>query len=89
MKAIFKYVLPVKDTFTISLPKNARILSVQTQHNSPVLWAQINTKNQKEARKFRLIGTGHPIGNVTNLKYIGTFQLDDGSFIGHLFEIIT
>ena len=88
MKTIYKYTIPVEDNFSLELPKGAEILTVQEQHGSPQIWALVNPDTSfTETRNFRLAGTGHLIEEKEGLEYIGTFQLSDGAFIGHLFEM--
>ncbi len=85
---VFKYTIPVENYFSLSLPRGAKILTVQEQYNNPQIWALVDPNNRTEIRKFRLAGTGHLIQeNTDSLDYIGTFQLADGQFIGHVFEI--
>ncbi len=86
---VFKYPIPTKDSFSLLLPKEAKILAVQTQKNNPCIWALVDTNAPNETRRFRLAGTGHPIDeNMDDLNYIGTFQMLDGVLIWHLFEIL-
>ena len=71
---------------TVLLPTHATILCVQAQRNVPCIWAKVSPRNEKVKRKFWIFGTGHPISKEEqDLHYVGTFQLDDGEFIGHLF----
>lgn len=86
MRRVYKYTIPVRDVFHLDLPIGAEILTVQVQRNEPQIWALVNPDCQTERRYFRLAGTGHAIGDRMLLKYIGTFQLHGGDFIGHLFE---
>ncbi len=98
MKTIYKYAVPLKDTFTINLPKGYTILSVGVQNvvsfdrrsQSPYIWVLIDTENVKNSKpvNFRLAGTGHPIEEYSFLRFIGTFQLQDGALVFHLFEIL-
>lgn len=89
MKTIWKFELKVTDHQTIKLPKEADILSVQSQNETVCLWALVNPKNELEDRYFEIFGTGHPIALETTLKeYVGTFQLHGGSLVFHLFEKI-
>ena len=87
MKQVFKYEIPSGDTFCIGLEPGAEILTVQIQHGIPNIWALVDPYQSTELRHFRLSGTGLPI-TEEGLKYIGTFQLREGSFVGHLFEIL-
>lgn len=90
MKTIYKYSFEVTDEFVIEMPEGARILAVQAQYDYPHVWATVDTDLPMEERKFRILGTGKPIGinNTEELVYIGTFQLHKGTFVGHLFEVI-
>lgn len=87
MLAIWKYPFQVQDHFTISMPTGARLLDVQVQNETPCIWALVDPGALKESREFRLAGTGHDISEKEAERYIGTFQLGGGVFIGHLFEI--
>ncbi len=81
IKKVLKYTVPIGISFSLELPKGAEISTVWEQCGKPQIWFVADTENPKETRNFRLILTGHPI------KYIGSFELEKGSFLGHLFEI--
>lgn len=85
---IYKYNIPVVDFFELELPIGAKILCVQTQNEMPCIWAMVDPSAAKHPRRFSVIGTGHEIEFTTTL-YIGTFQMMNGSFVGHLFELLT
>ena len=87
-RTIWKFPLAVGDVSQIAMPEGAEILSVQTQQEQPCLWALVDPGATLEARSFRLAGTGHPIFE-DNIRFIGTFQLSGGSFVGHLFELMS
>jgi hypothetical protein len=87
MKTVWKYELSSDDYLSIDLPICSKPLSVQEQYGVPQLWILVDpNENVFETRKFRFCGTGHPI-KESNIEFIGTFQLYQGSFVGHLFEI--
>jgi hypothetical protein len=97
MLTIWKFEVPVQDNIQIEMPKGARILSVQAQRNlaaltvgDPIeqvcLWALVNPEATKEIRGFRMVGTDHPIQHSEKLTYIGTFQMQGGALVFHLFE---
>lgn len=88
MKKIYKFEIPVMDVFTVNMPAGAKILTVQTQFNKPVIWALVDTEESYYGKAFQLFGTGQTIEDAEGRRYIGTFQLDAGNFVGHLFEII-
>lgn len=94
--AIWKYALEVEDRQKILMPKNARILCVQTQAitmlgtktESPCLWAMVDPEeDRRELREILIAGTGHTRDDLSEFTtYLGTFQLLGGSFVGHVFE---
>ncbi len=84
METIWKFPLKVEDRVMIAMPKGAQILCVQVQYGIPCIWAAVEDNGVWEERHFYISGTGHPIEYDTS--YVGTFQLCDGSFIGHVFE---
>ncbi len=89
MKVIYKYILTTTDTQTVAMPKNAQILTVQTQNEKPCLWAILDMDEQREETKdIEIFGTGHPIeDSMTILRnYIGTYQLNNGQLVFHVFE---
>ncbi len=89
---IYKYQLETTDNQEIEMPVFAKVLTVQTQNETPCLWVEVNTEEtDTETRRFKIFGTGHPIIRDCpndSYKYIGTYQLLGGSFIGHVFEHI-
>jgi hypothetical protein len=91
MLTIWKYTIPVADDFSLSMPAGASPLSIQVQYDEPQLWALVDPDETVfQEIKFRLAGTGHPI-NIPemDLSFIGTFQLDGGSLVFHLFEVMS
>jgi hypothetical protein len=71
------------------MPQDAKILCVQTQNDMPCIWAIVNEEAEpRENRLFHIYGTGHEIKNLENKKYVGTYQLQGGVLVFHVFEII-
>ena len=87
-KTIWKFQLEVTDKQFIRMPKEAELLSVQTQNETPCLWALVNPNSPTEERCFEVFGTGHPVHCDMGIdrKFIGTFQLQGGVLVFHLFE---
>ncbi len=87
MITIYKYKVPVQDDFELNLPAGAKLLSVQTQGNTPCMWMLVDTEVPKKLVKFAVRGTGHDCTNLNDdaWKYLGTFQLNGGQLIFHLF----
>lgn len=91
MRTIYKYPVEINDTFEIALPRDAKVLTVQTQGARPCMWAIVDTNQPSETRQFRLVGTGHPLDDGDDgaaFNYIGSFQMKGGLLVFHLFEII-
>jgi hypothetical protein len=83
---ILKYPFEVEDEFELNLPVAARFLTVQVQDNIPCMWFQVTHETAYlEMRKFYVVGTGHPF-NPSDSVYLGTFQMLEGMFVGHLYE---
>lgn len=86
MKKIYKYSFEVQDKVTIRIPRNSTILIVQTQRDTPCLWALVDPDEELCDFVFRIFGTGHPIDPDLIGDYIGTFQMDEGRLVFHIFH---
>jgi hypothetical protein len=86
-KQIWKFAINL-NKIIVEMPKDAEILTIQTQNETPCIWALVNPENAKELRHFEVYGTGHDIlyDMGVERKYINTFQLDGGLLVFHLFE---
>lgn len=90
MKTIWKYELNPGNPYVIGMPEGAEILTVQVQNNVPCIWAKVDTEAELEERIFYVFATGQEIdldGQDVYLAYIGTFQLNGGSLVFHVFEL--
>ncbi len=85
MKTIYKYPLVVADKQTIEISDDFQMCCIQTQHENPCLWIGVNTEAQKTKVIIRMFGTGHEIPSDIDLEYIGTFQLNYGELVFHVF----
>lgn len=86
MQRVFKYPLHATGEQSVPLPHGAQILCVQTQRGTPCLWALIDdTAPTGVYRTITIYGTGQPIYRSPG-KYIGTFQINDGSLVFHVFD---
>jgi len=89
MKRVYKYTIIPDDYVTLSLPKNAQILSVAEQGSEVGLWALVDTQAELEVRRFRFAGTGHPIKESSDrLRHVSTFPMRNGQLIFHFFEVL-
>lgn len=103
MKTIYKYPITLQNTFDISMPQGAKILSCGVQvtaalpivglqgSQNPVLWALVEANAASENRHFVLVATGEPVPDfipIDRATFIGTLQFEGGRFIFHLFEVV-
>ena len=84
MTTIWKFTFKTSDSFTIDMPEESKIIHIEIQYGKPTLWAVVNTESPIKTKKFKLIGTGHPIELNNKLNYLKTFS--ESIFIWHLFE---
>lgn len=84
-ETIWKFELMITDRQEIQMPILSEILTVQMQYGVPCLWAKVSSDYKKENKIILMYGTGHRIVHELG-KYIGTFQIDDGQLIFHVFE---
>ena len=90
MKTIWKYSLETTDLQIVEMPLGAKILSVQVQHEKPCLWCLVNPDDNSVIikREIHIVGTGHEIDwSGLQADYIGSYQLQEGQFVGHVFEL--
>ena len=86
MKRIFKWTLKVDDFQTIEVPNDTQFLTVQIQGAEPQVWGLCSPDAPKKSVTIRIAGTGHPIDPNPG-RYIGTFQMINGSLVFHVFEM--
>lgn len=93
MTTIWKYKLSAEKVVELEMPMGAEILSVQSIVNivdpNPkelaYLWALVNPGNPMEKRRFIIVPTGVDLDDEDRT-YIGTFQMESGDVILHVFE---
>lgn len=61
-----------------------KLLTVQMQGVSPMLWALVDPHSTQTETTILTRGTGHPIDNGVSLNYIGTYQIEPLVF--HVFS---
>ncbi len=83
---IYKYALGTpKNTTKLLTRKIVKWLHVDTQRNQPTIWAVVDLSSQDlEEHILYLRGTGHPLSGQEG-EHLGTFQMDGGMFVFHLF----
>lgn len=90
MKTIYKYPLEPVSEQTYTMPKGAKILSVQWIRGQVCIYALVDTEEKmSEAHQFLIIGTGHLIRPNTEPAahyFLGTIHNEDQSLVFHIFE---
>jgi hypothetical protein len=72
----------------ISIPMKAKILTAQMQGTDIVIWAEVDTDNFNEDRRFTIVGTGWDLGEEPSERtYVATVQEPSG-YVWHIFEIL-
>lgn len=96
MRTVWKFELPLQDAIIeVEMPKGAQILHVGKQGAERIvyLWALVESDADKETRRFRIHGTGHPLANNAGTgyntydTYVGTAIMLDGMLVWHVFEV--
>ena len=97
MRSIYKYDIVSAPNGIIEGPIT-KILTAQVQHNSIVVWAEVDTTAPNRKFQILLIGTGWPL-DAPNGKscvldthtYISTVQIAEGNLIFHIYgtEIVS
>ena len=84
-KRIYKYPLQVTDEQEIRAPIGMKPLSVQVQNGRPFLWALVDPGAGDVMHSVYVHGTGHELAGNYADRFVGTFQLEGGAFVGHVF----
>lgn len=84
METIWKYELEVVGSQEIKLPTGFEVLSVQVQNGIPCLWVRVDALRPTHKTEIIIHGTGHPVPDTTG-KYLGTFQMNGGALVWHVF----
>lgn len=92
MRTVWKFPLKVEDLVSVSMPKGSIVLAVEMQGPDLFLWAYIDTDAELVERRFRIAGTGHPLGDELErdevYRYANSFQMAGGSLVFHVFETV-
>ncbi len=82
-RVIYKYALTF-GTNRVSMPFNAKLLTVQVQAGRFQLWALVDRANRQQERLIVIYGTGHPLPDKVG-DYIATVQ--EGPYVWHVFDL--
>ena len=92
MKTIYKYNLsfPIDTIQEVEMPYGAQIISAKNQKEQICIWAIIDEEEERhEYRKFEICGTGTPIESKKEMKFIDTVLMSQGTFVFHVFELLS
>ena len=85
-QTIWKFPLPFADVAKITMPRSAQVLCVQMQRGRPCIWALVHDVGAEAGERiFRTYGTGHQHETISGV-YIGTYPLEGGALVFHVFE---
>ena len=84
---IFKWPLKPVDFQTIIMPVGAKLLTVQTQDDEPMVWAMCDPSAQTEVRRIGIYGTGVEMPSDPRLIYLNTFLMRRDKLVFHAFEV--
>lgn len=87
MDVIWKFPLAEADRQTVMIPRQAELLCVQVQRDTPCLWARCDSARDSVVIEIAIIGTGSPIRTDDRLTYVDTFQMRDGHLVWHVFVV--
>lgn len=85
-RTVWKFPLKFQDVSLVMMPRGATVLHVDVQDGVPCLRALVDPGQPGEARPFAICGTGHPAPDETEGSHVGTFLIDGGAFVFHVFE---
>ena len=77
--------------WSLDMPQDSKILSVQSQFGQPVLWALVDTENNEITRSFRIFSTGEEITEMSGAywEHVGSLQIEGGRWTWHVMELRT
>lgn len=84
---VWKFDLQVVFEQPLSMPEGAKALCVQTQDGYPKLWAECDPSKPRIQRVFRTLTTGEDFP-PSIWKYVGTYQMGNGAFVAHVYEVL-
>ena len=88
-RTIWKFDLHLEGVAPVLMPRGAVLLSIGVQHRGgidvPVVWAHCDALAPVMRRVLAVRLTGGVAPEAGG--YVGTFQLVDGVFVGHVFDL--
>ena len=88
MITIWRFPITDAENQIITMPKNAKILTVRVRGGQPCLWALVDTEAKTGPRMIITVSTGYWCDHVVQRSYIGMYQEEreeGGSYVWHVF----
>lgn len=86
MRTIWKFPLEVRGNQVLEMPAGSLILTVQVQDLRPCLWAEVDDKTPlREHVPVHTLGTGHQLMDGSHWQYVGTYQMEGGNLVWHVY----
>jgi hypothetical protein len=85
-RVIWKYEIPLVNSFEIDLPDTHKVLHVSEQHGTGCLWVVVDPTEPRTATRFQLIASEQTFDTAFVGEYIGTYFLNEKMLTVHLFE---
>jgi hypothetical protein len=87
MRSIWKFEIGPRN-LRVMMPVGAKLLTAQIQNNSICVWAEVDTKAEREEVIFEIFGTGHsmPWNMGVDREYVGTVQFNNGDLVLHIYK---
>lgn len=84
MKTIQKLQIKMFGQTEVKIPRGSSFLDIQILHRDLVAWVFIDPNAPIEECLLTMFMDGENMPDYPGY-YLGTFQLDDGTFVGHIF----
>jgi hypothetical protein len=85
---IYKYPIPfvIGRAIPVTMPRGAKILSVQVQGETLCLWAMVDPSLPTETETIRIIATGEPIDPTLAVMIDHLATIQSGPYVWHVFK---
>jgi len=85
--AVWKYPFDLKDEVVLLIPGGSKVLHIAMQGLIPCMWVLVDPERTKKEFRFKIFGTGVPIEQESMGFHVGSFFMDGGQFIWHVFQL--
>ena len=90
MKVIHKFPmlnLQHNAVLEVEMPKGAKVLDIQVQNETAMIWAIVNPKHSTRKRVFHVFGTGFEMEDYEKKHYDYIKTVQNGPLVWHIFEV--